>query len=139
MPKEKACKAYKFARLYHRPYRVIGYRGYSPSCQPSRGEPIRLNWVRHCPSAVEDYVFWPSNKTDKKATGKKKSSEKKSPEEEFQEERLTTSPSRNTVNTESELDGSPLDEPISSDYVAPGNEWSRTTSPRAGTCNNLSH
>ena len=68
MPKEKANKAYKFARPFHRPFRVVKVLETGVVVrrvdQP-QGETIRvaLNRVRSCPNPIPENEFWPVKKS----------------------------------------------------------------------------
>ena len=81
MPKEKATKAYKFARPFHGPFRVVEVLDAGVVVRlvdPWRGESIRVavNRVRRCPEAVPEGESWPARKPARKAPGKRTSSKK---------------------------------------------------------------
>ena len=64
IPTTTACKAYKFARLFYGPYRIVEQSGTGvvvcPVNQP-QADLIRVayNRIRHCADSISD-VFWPT-------------------------------------------------------------------------------
>ena len=70
MPKEKASKAYKFARPFHGPFRVMDVLEtgviVQPVDRPQDGD-IRVSFdrVRRCPIGVLEGVSWPPSRKRK--------------------------------------------------------------------------
>ena len=86
MPKEKATKAYKFARPFHGPFRVVEVLDAGVVVRPVdpwRGESIRVavNRVRRCPEAVPEGESWPARKSPGKRTSSKKTDSSESKQE----------------------------------------------------------
>ena len=74
MPKDKACKAYKFARPFHGPYRVVEALESGLVVRPVHRLQeaticVALYRVRHCPKAVPEDSFWP-RKTPGRTSGR---------------------------------------------------------------------
>ena len=64
MPAAKACKAYKFARPFHGPFRILEQSETGVTIRPvdkPHAEPIRVAYdrVRHCSELLPD-KFWPT-------------------------------------------------------------------------------
>ena len=64
MPAAKACKAYKFARPFYGPYRIVEQSETGVVVRPvdqPQADPIRVayNRIRHCADSIPD-VFWPT-------------------------------------------------------------------------------
>ena len=80
MPKDKANKAYKFARPFHGLFRVVEVLDTGIIVHPvnrSQEETIRvaINRVRRCPETIPNDVFWTA-KEQRKKVGRKPSSSK---------------------------------------------------------------
>ena len=78
MPKEKLTKAYKFARPFHGPYRVVEVLDTGVSVRPvhrpqEESFRVALNRLRRCPAAATE-EFWPPRR--QKKTPQKDASEK---------------------------------------------------------------
>ena len=76
MPSAKACKAYKFARPFHGPYRIRSLDGTGVVIQPvnkPQAEPIRVAYdrIRHCSELIAD-KFWPTSATNCRGKHSKK-------------------------------------------------------------------
>ena len=72
MPGAKACKAYKFSRPFHGPYRVVSMSETGMIVRPvdqPQSDTIRVayNRVRHCPEHLAD-TFWPTKARGKSMT-----------------------------------------------------------------------
>ena len=70
MPKEKASKAYKFARPFHGPYRVVealdsGVVVRSIHRPQEESFRVAVNRVRRCPDAISQEECWPKKKLSK--------------------------------------------------------------------------
>ena len=68
MPKEKANKAYKFARPFHGPFRVVEVLETGVvvrEVDQPQGETIRVafNRVQRCPNPIPENEFWPVKKS----------------------------------------------------------------------------
>ena len=79
MPKDKATKAYKFARPFHGPFRVVDVLETGLSVCPvghPQEESIRvaLNRVRRCPDAIPAGECWPPPRQRKSVAAKRKPS-----------------------------------------------------------------
>ena len=64
MPAAKACEAYKFARLFHGPYRIVERSETGVVVRPvdqPQADPIRVayNRIRCCADSIPD-TFWPT-------------------------------------------------------------------------------
>ena len=64
MPAAKACKAYKFARPFSGPYRIVEQSETGVVVRPvdqPQADTIRVacNRIRHCADSILD-VFWPT-------------------------------------------------------------------------------
>ena len=84
--------AYKFARPFHGPFRVVEVLDAGVVVRPMdplRGESIRVavNRVHHCPEAVPEGESWPARKPARKSPGKRTSSKKTESSESKQEPR----------------------------------------------------
>ena len=76
MPAAKACKAYKFARPFHGPYRIVAQDGTGVVIHPvdkPQAEPIRVAYdrVRHCSELLSD-KFWPTRAANSRSRHNKK-------------------------------------------------------------------
>ena len=123
MPKEKATKAYKFARPFHGPFRVVEVLDAGVVVRPVdplRGESIRVavNQVRRCPEAVPEGESWPARKPARKSLGKRTSSKK-------------TESSESNKNPDPTVCG----RVVSVEQCSEQCSRTRTPSIRVGTCN----
>ena len=71
MPKEKASKAYKFARPFHGPFRVMDVLETGVIVQPvdrpqDKGIRVAFDRVRRCPTGVPEGVSWSPKRPSRK-------------------------------------------------------------------------
>lgn len=94
MPQEKACKAYKFARPFHGPYRVAEVLDTGLLVRPV-GHPeqesirVAVNRVRRCPAAIAEEEFWPEKKKTPRKTATKRQEKQNVQEEPLEEKQAS--------------------------------------------------